>query len=98
LKNTTLSSTQRSWEGVKLSSRGCAIAQVVSRWLPTAVARVRSCGICDGQSDTGAGFLRVLRFPLTLIPPIVPCSSLSGAGTVCQIVANMPSGLSHPTP
>jgi hypothetical protein len=31
-------------------------------------ARVRSCGICGGQSDTGAGFLRVLRFPLPLIP------------------------------
>jgi hypothetical protein len=46
---------------------GRAIAQVVSRWLPTAAARfrawVRSCGICGGQSCTGAGFIRVLRFP-----------------------------------
>jgi hypothetical protein len=34
------------------------MAQAVSRWLPTAAARVqaraRSCGICDGQSGTGA--------------------------------------------
>jgi hypothetical protein len=28
-----------------------------------------SCGVCDGQSDTGAGFLPALRFPLPLIHP-----------------------------
>jgi hypothetical protein len=55
------------------------IAQAVSRWLPTAAARVRShvksCRICGGQSRAGAGFLRVLRFPLPiLIPPIAPQS------------------------
>jgi hypothetical protein len=27
----------------------------------------KSCGICGGQSATGAGFLRVLRFPLSLL-------------------------------
>jgi hypothetical protein len=52
-----------------------AIAQGVSRRLPTAGARVQtrvySCGICGGQSVAGAGFLRVLRFPLSIfIPPI----------------------------
>jgi hypothetical protein len=52
---------------------GRAIAQAVSRWLPTAAARVRawvwSCGICGGQSGAGAGFLRVLRFPLPIFIP-----------------------------
>jgi hypothetical protein len=54
---------------------GRAVAQAVIRWLPTAAARVRvraACGFCGGQSGTGAGFLRVLRFPLQIIPPISP--------------------------
>jgi hypothetical protein len=58
---------------------GRAIAQAVSRWLPTATARVRSrvwsSGICGGQSAAGAGFLRVLRIPLPVfISPIAPQS------------------------
>jgi hypothetical protein len=58
------------------------MAQEVSRRLPTAAAKVRdqvrSCGICGGQSGIWAGFLRVLRFPLTiLIPPTAPHSSSS---------------------
>jgi hypothetical protein len=61
---------------------GHVIAQTVSRRLPTAVIRVRSqvrpCWICGGQSTTGAGFLRLLCFPLSIhIPPIAPYSSLS---------------------
>jgi hypothetical protein len=55
--------------------RGRAIAQAVSSWLLTAAARVWSSGICGGQSGAGAGFLRVLRFPLpNFIPPISPSS------------------------
>jgi hypothetical protein len=55
--------------------------QTVSHWLPTLAAWVRaqakSCGICDGQSGTGAGFLRVLQFPLPiLIPSTAPYSSI----------------------
>jgi hypothetical protein len=44
---------------------GRAIAQAV----------IWSSGICGGQSGAGAGFLRVLRFPLpTFIPPNSPSS------------------------
>jgi hypothetical protein len=60
-------------------NQGRAIAQVVSRWLPTAAARVQtrvySCGICVWQNGAGSGFLWVLRFPLPIfIPPISPQS------------------------
>jgi hypothetical protein len=53
---------------------GRAIAQAVSRWLPTSAARLRvRAELCVGQSGTGAGFLQVLRFPLPIIiPPISP--------------------------
>jgi hypothetical protein len=62
------------------TSKDRAIAQAVSRWLPTAAAQVRakvsSCGICGGQSGTGAGFLRILRFHLSsFFPPTAPYSS-----------------------
>jgi hypothetical protein len=68
---------------------GRAIAEAVSRWLPTAAARVQSriwsSGICGGQSGVGAGFLRVLRFPLAIfIPPNSPSSQSPGAGTIGQ--------------
>jgi hypothetical protein len=61
------------------TTAGRAIAQAVSRWLPIAAARIRSrvwsSGKCGGQIGAGAGFLRVLRFPLPIfIPPIAPQS------------------------
>jgi hypothetical protein len=55
-------------------------------------------GICGGQSVTGAGFLRIFRFPLPLIPPTAPHSSSSGADTIRQIIADVPSGLSLTPP
>jgi hypothetical protein len=58
-----------------------AIAQAVSRRLPTATARVRvrvrSCGIFGRQSSFGTGFLRAFRFPLPIL--ILPTSSHSSS-------------------
>jgi hypothetical protein len=74
---------------------GRAVAQEISRWLPTAAAWVRNraaCGVCGGQSGTGAGFFRVLRFLLSIIPPISPSSQSPGAGTINLLVAAVPSG------
>jgi hypothetical protein len=86
--------------GVYVLQQSRAMAQAVSRWLPTAAARVpariMSCGICGGQSVTGAGFLRVLRFPLPiLIPPTAPHSSSSITRDRYNrpIVATVPSAL-----
>jgi hypothetical protein len=78
---------------------GRAIAQVVSRWLPTAEARVRtrvwSSGICGGQSGAGADFLLVLRFSLPIfIPPNSPSSQSPGAGTIGHSVTDVTSGQS----
>jgi hypothetical protein len=85
----------------KCQGWGCAMAQTVSRWLPTAAARVRdrvrSCWICGGQSGTGAGFFRVLRFPLSIfIPPIAPQSpsSIIWGWYERPTVVAVPSGLS----
>jgi hypothetical protein len=48
-------------------------------------------GICSGPSGTGTGFLRVLPFPLPIIPLTAPHSATSGAGAVGQTVAEVPS-------
>jgi hypothetical protein len=71
---------------------GRAIAQAVSRWLPTAAARVRARVWSSGICGAGSGFLRVLRFPLPFIPPNSPSSQSPGAGTIGQYVADVLSG------
>jgi hypothetical protein len=82
-----------------------AIAQAVSRRLSTAAARVRakvrSCEICGGKSGTGAGFLRVLWFPLPiLIPPTAPHLSSIIRGWYNRPVSGRRTKWtqSHPTP
>jgi hypothetical protein len=60
-----------------MSWPGRAVAEAVSRWLPTGASRVlvrAACGVCVGQNGTVAGFLRVLRFPLPILPPVSPSS------------------------
>jgi hypothetical protein len=75
-----------------MKQKGRAIAQAVSRRLPTAAARVQtrlwSCGdfVMD-KSDAGAGFLRELWFPLPIYSSSASpqSSSLSPeAGTIGQ--------------
>jgi hypothetical protein len=51
------------------------VAAFSLRWL--GIEPGRSCGICGGQSGSEAWFLRVLRFPLPVIPPIAPHLSSS---------------------
>jgi hypothetical protein len=72
--------------------------------LPTAAARVRSqvrsCGICGGQSATGAGFLQVLRFPLPILSTncsIIIIIIIRGSYNR-PTVADVPSGLSLTPP
>jgi hypothetical protein len=75
------------------------MAQAVSRWLPTAATRVRSCGICGGQSGIGAGFIRVFRFLLFIfISAIVPQSpsSITRGWYNRPIEAAVPSELVSP--
>jgi hypothetical protein len=75
----------------KVKLLGRAIAQAISCRLPTAAARVRSCGICGEQSGAGASILRVLRFPLPFAPQS-PASIIWGWYNR-PVVAAVPSGL-----
>jgi hypothetical protein len=89
--------------GVTTQKTTLFIVTAYSRWLPTAVARVRaqvrSCGVCGGQSGTWACFLEYFGFPCQLLfHRLLHIHHLSsGAGTIGQLVADVPSGLS-PTP
>jgi hypothetical protein len=69
--------------------------QVVSHLLPIAAtgvrSQVRSCGVRDGRSGTGAGYLRVARFFLPILIPATAVYStlLSGAGTIEQTMTDV---------
>jgi hypothetical protein len=97
------SDTSEQSQGVH-TTLGRVIAQVVSRRLHTEAARIRgrvgTCGICGRQSDTGAGFSRVLRFSLPIvIPPTASYSSFIIRGWYNRpTVADVPSGLNLTTP
>jgi hypothetical protein len=55
----------------------------------------RACGIYGEQSDTGAGFLGILRFPLPFsFHRLLHTHLSSGAGTIGQTVVDVPSRLS----
>jgi hypothetical protein len=83
---------------------GHAVAQAVSRRLPTVItrvrARVRSCGVCGRQSGIRTGFLLVLLFPLPSIPPTAPHSSIIIRGWCSRPNGGRRTkwGQSHPTP
>jgi hypothetical protein len=68
-KNLFLLRNKKFWDNFWLTtySRAGGIAQAVSRWLPTAGARVQtrvwSSGICGGQSGAEAGFSEYFGFP-----------------------------------
>jgi hypothetical protein len=84
--------------------RAPAIAQAVSSRLPTAESRVRakvrSCGICGGQSGTGVGLSEYFDFPCQFsFHRLLHTHHLSTeAGTIEQIMADVPSGLSLTPP
>jgi hypothetical protein len=64
-----------------------AITQAVSRWLPTAAARVLDrVRSCDEQS--GTGYLRVFRFPLPIF--ISPAGPQSLSSSIIRGWYNMP--------
>jgi hypothetical protein len=66
----------------------CAVAQEVSRRLPTAAARFEPwsdhVGFVVQKEALGLCFFRVLRFLPPNNPPIAPHSSSSGTGTIDQ--------------
>jgi hypothetical protein len=74
-----------------------AVAQTISHRLPTAATRVRSqfksCEICGELRDTGVGFLIALLFLLPVLSPPNVLYLSSWAGTVGQLVTDIPSGV-----
>jgi hypothetical protein len=76
--------------------RGRAIAEAVSRWLPTAVARVcaRQVGFVVDKMALEQVFSEYFGFPCQphFIPPTSPSSQSLGTGTIGQYMAAVPRG------
>jgi hypothetical protein len=70
------------WISCNPSTKGRAVAQAVSRCLPTAAARVRvriACGFCGGQSGIGGRFfLEYFSFPCQLFHKFLQHHNHSG--------------------
>jgi hypothetical protein len=84
-------------------NQGRAKAQTVSRRLPTAEsqveAQVRSGEICGGQVALGQVFSEYFGFPFHSFHQLVHTHHQpSGAGTIGQTMADVPSGLSLTPP
>jgi hypothetical protein len=75
---------------VRGSEGGRAAAQAAR-----VLSRVNSYGIYGGRSDAGTGFLRVLRFALSILISSTASYS-SEARTLATLVTGVLSGLSSP--
>jgi hypothetical protein len=73
---------------------GRAIAQAVSRWLPTAAARVWQVGFVVDKMAPEQVFSEYFGFPCQphFIPPTSPSSQAPGTGTIGQYMAAVPRG------
>jgi hypothetical protein len=82
---------------------GRAIAEAVSRWLPTAATRVRArvwqVGFVVDKMASGQVFSEYFGFPCRpqFIPPPSPSSQSPGTGTRSQVMAAVPRGPSMDT-
>jgi hypothetical protein len=90
-------STMRVYSNLSNRLKGRAVAQAVSRWLPTAAARVRVraeyVGFVVDKAALEQVFSGYFGFPPPIIiPPISPSSQSQGAGTIVLLVAAVPSG------
>jgi hypothetical protein len=107
-----ITDTRRMWDGLRSSPNGNGfhfnpetlnsmfLHNFRFRLQHDAVSQLRrpsTSGICGGKSGAGAGFLRVLRFPL---PIFIPPNSLSSESPGAKVVdvPNGPSMDSTPTP
>jgi hypothetical protein len=68
-------SSNSSYIHIPAGSAVSYLAQEVGRWLPGFAHRSGHVGFVVDKAALGAGFLRVIRFPLPGIPPTVPHSS-----------------------